>query len=108
MKTTGWIIAAIVLLWVVFGDVKGTVAGWFWSDSAAPWESVHAFYYPDKNDLTVDERRLDVGTVRDCRVWVNAAALNNGDRYMERGDYECGVGCRSEYGDMFVCRLTIE
>lgn len=104
----GWILGAVALLWLVFGNPGGTIAGWFWPETNAPWERVNAFYYPDRNDLTHDERKLDVGSVEACRDWVDGQARAAGDPDMMNSDYECGVGCKEEGGGMYVCRLTVE
>ncbi len=47
-----WIVIAAIGLWFFFGTPAKTLANWFWTDSAAPWETVDAFYYPDRSDLT--------------------------------------------------------
>src|SRR5262245_58560318 len=108
MNRVGWIIAGVIILWLVFGNsAQSTVAGWFWPDSSAPWESVHVFYYPNKYDLTKDERQLNVGGLQKCRDWANAAARYHNDPSMLVGDYECGIGCKPVDGDMYECRLTI-
>ncbi len=64
---------------------------------------VDAFYYPNKNDLSVHEAFLDVGSVEACREIARGAAANNGDPNLERGDYECGVGpTAQDFGDLKV------
>jgi hypothetical protein len=89
-------------------DPKTQVAGWFWPSSAAPWEQVDAFYYPDRNNLLSDERHLNVGSVEACRAWVSSRAAARGDPSIALGDYECGVGYLRNSGDMRVYRLTEE
>jgi hypothetical protein len=108
MKKIVWIVGLFLVLWIVFGNPVETIAGWFWPESAAPWENVHAFYYPDRNDLTSDERQLNIGSVEACRDWVDEQASKIGDKSMTRGDYECGVGCKLQSVDMYMCRLTVE
>lgn len=108
MKKAVYIVLGILLLLFVFGDLKTKLANVFWSNAVAPWEDVNAFYYPDKNDLTVDVRSLGVGSLEACRDWVDEQASAQNDGAMIRGDYECGVGCKPLNGDMFVCRLTLE
>ena len=39
------------------------IAGWVWRNSPAPWETVDALYYPTRNNLSHDERRLNVGSI---------------------------------------------
>ncbi|MEO8531328.1 MAG: hypothetical protein ABI459_08890 [Deltaproteobacteria bacterium] len=70
---------------------------------------VDAFYYPDRNDLSVYETFVDVGSVESCRDVVFAAAAGKGDPNLERGDYECGVGpTGDEFGGMKVYEETVE
>lgn len=97
----------IVGLWFAFGDPGGDVAGWFWPESAAPWEQVDAFYYPDRNDLSVHREFRDVGSVEACRAWVYSMAAANGDPDLVKGDYECGIN-PLERGEMLVHRLTVD
>lgn len=81
-----------LLLWFAFGEPGRTIAGWFWEYDAAPWERVDAFYYPDRNNLEKFKQHSNVGGVEKCRAWVIDKAAENEDPYMQRGDYECGVG----------------
>lgn len=67
------------------------------------WEG---FVYPNKNDLT---KHIGIGTydsLEDCR----ASAINTLSTLSsnERGDYECGLNCRSEGAlpGMKVCKDT--
>lgn len=94
------------MLWVL-SAVPSFITSTFWSESNAPWEKVDAFYYPDANDLTHWESQMDVGSVESCRDWVEDSAAAKGDPGIQRGDYECGVGCRQKDG-FNVCRLTVE
>jgi hypothetical protein len=108
MKTAiKWVAGIVFLLWVLFGHPLDFVAGIFWSKSNAPWEKVDAFYYPDANNLSEWEGQMDVGSVQACRDWVEDSAAAKGDPNLNRGDYECGVGCRSKNG-FNICRLTVE
>jgi len=108
MKTViKWIAGAVLVLWVLFGHPMSFIAGVFWSESNAPWEKVDAFYYPDANNLSEWESKMNVGSVQECRDWVEDYAATKGDSNLNRGDYECGVGCRSRDG-FNVCRLTVE
>jgi len=106
-KTAQWIAGIVVVLVVLFGHPLDFIAGIFWSESNAPWEKVDAFYYPDANNLSDWESRMDVGSVQACRDWVEDSAAAKGDSDMQRGDYECGVGCKQQDG-FNVCRLTVE
>lgn len=69
-------------------------------------DQVDAFYYPDANNLLVHQEFLDVGSVERCREVVYAAAAINEDPNLERGDYECGIGPQSKFGDLTVYKET--
>ncbi|AUQ50048.1 hypothetical protein PhaeoP83_01776 [Phaeobacter inhibens] len=69
---------------------------------------IDAFYYPNKHDLTVHQEYLDVGSLENCRATVFAAAAQNGDPQLLRGDYECGVNPMNSYGDLRVYEETIK
>ena len=103
------VIGAAVALFSLSGcdNPASTVANWFWSTSAAPWEEVDAFYYPNKYDLTVHQRGIDGGSLENCRAWVGAKAVLYNDPNLERGDYECGVGRLRTIGDLVVYRITV-
>jgi hypothetical protein len=100
------LLVALILL-LVFGHPGKTIASWLWPNSVAPWENVHAFYYPDRDSLAVDKRRVNIGSLAACRAWVEEQFEVAGDPRMQRGDYECGIGCDEMDGDMFLCRLTV-
>lgn len=101
------LIILAVGLWFVFGDPGKTTANWFWEKSAAPWESVDAFYYPDRTDLTIHQSRVNLDDVDACRIWVRSAAAAQGDVLLMRGDYECGVGKIENVYDLSVYRITV-
>jgi len=102
----GWIIGAVAFAWFALGTPASDIAGWTWGDRPAPWERVDAFYYPNRNNLSQDQRRLDVGTVEACRSWVLTIAAQNNDPNISRGDYECGVGFLKNLGGFRVYRVT--
>lgn len=102
-----WGAAGLVLIWLVFGSPLSTAANLFWKEGPAPWETIDAYYYPDRYDLSVDISRLDVSSIRACRDWVYATAATKGDPNLERGDYECAIGCRPKDG-LNICRLTVD
>jgi hypothetical protein len=88
------------------------VEDWLWPNGPAPWEKVSAYYYPNKEDLTVARRQYGFSSVDECRNWVFGQAAAAGDPGLGRGDYECGVGlirrehiAGTDYLD--VTRLTI-
>lgn len=101
-----WIVGMILIFWIL-SAIPLFLTSVFWSESNAPWESVDAFYYPDANNLAEWESEMNVGSVQACRDWVEDSAAAKGDSNLERGDYECGVNCRSRDG-FNVCRLTVE
>ncbi|WEZ82183.1 hypothetical protein P6U16_13455 [Rhizobium sp. 32-5/1] len=86
-----------------------TIANLFWENDAAPWETVDAFYYPNRNDLTISQNSMDVAGVAGCREIVRYMAVVNNDPQLLRGDYECGVGRLENpgYAGINVYRLTI-
>lgn len=61
------IILIAIGLWFWFGDPLKTVANWFWESNAAPWETVDAFYYPNRNDLTQFQKMPGLNSVDECR-----------------------------------------
>ena len=95
-----------LLAWAVFGSVPHTFVKWFWSQVAAPWERVDAYYYPNRNDRTVHRVSYDVGSIDDCRAWVRTEAARDGDPGMVRSAYECGVGEIERVGGLTVYRIT--
>lgn len=111
------VVLAGVLIWLVVGepidDVADFLADLLYSDRSAPWETVDAFYYPDKSDLAVDVRQYHLPTVDDCRKWARRQAAERGDFGMLAGDYECGVGFDRFLGDpavgegVAIYRLTL-
>lgn len=102
-----YIIILTAGLWWMFGDPKGAVADWFWPDEAAPWETVDAYYYPDRTDLTRHIATPGFSSVSKCQTWVHAEAAHRGDAGLTRGDYECGIGqAPSQYG-LNVYRATV-
>ncbi|GEO13526.1 hypothetical protein MAE02_12220 [Microvirga aerophila] len=102
-----WILIVGLLLWAIFGSPKSDIASWIWGDEAAPWETVDAFYYPDRNDLTKDRRSSGLSSVDACRTWINGVSRSFNDVGVKRGDYECGVGHIRDFGSMKVYRVTV-
>lgn len=97
----------ILLAGLCLVGFRGTIAGWFWPKSPAPWETVDAFYYPSKTNLPIDRREYDMPSMESCRRWVFQQAALNGDPKLERGDYECGVGLVRNVGDLRIYRLSL-
>jgi hypothetical protein len=52
---------------------------------------VDGTFYPKKSSLIVAQRKFDVGSVENCRVWARSMAARLGDPNMTRSDYECGI-----------------
>jgi len=100
------ILALITIVWAIFGSPRTTIAGWIWPETAALWEKVDAYYYPDRNNLSVHRASYNVGGMDQCRQWVFSEAARLGDTGLKRGDYECGVGEIERIGDLTVYRIT--
>lgn len=101
------LIIAGVALWFLFGDPPKTVANMFWADDAAPWETVDAYYYPGRGDLSIHQSQRGLSSVQRCRDWAYRAAAINGDAALSRGDYECGVEVVDSFGTLPVYRITV-
>ena len=102
-----WIVVVAAGLWFALGTPAKTAANWFWPDSAAPWESVDAFYYPDRSDLTESQAVRGLKDVDACRGAVNSMAYLANDPAISRGDYECGIGPTGQkLGSISVYRVT--
>jgi hypothetical protein len=86
-----WIILICVGLWYLLGDPSRDVANWFWEENAAPWEQVDAIYYSNRHILAEYEFKEDIGSLDNCRRWVDVVAINHKDPGIRRGDYECGI-----------------
>ena len=82
------IILLAIGVWFMFGDPPKTVVNWFWESDAAPWETVDAFYYPNRNDLTQFQKMPGLNSLDDCRNSVRSITAKNGDSGIIRGDYE--------------------
>jgi hypothetical protein len=102
------LVPALIATWLAWGSLKQDAAKQLWPDSAAPWETVDAIYYPSRNDLMVYRRMTDLASVDACRLWVRDIAASMGDPGISRGDYECGVGkLYAISNDLIVYRLTV-
>jgi hypothetical protein len=103
-----FIVFAAIGLWFLFGQPAQTVANWFWASDAAPWETVDAFYYPNRDNLIVFKRAAGFDSVQACRDWVYSAASANSDAGLKRGDYECGIQKLHTYSTgISVYRATV-
>ena len=106
----GGVVLLVVALvgWFVFGDPPKTVANFWWPAVAAPWETVDAFYYPDRSNLYLVQQQAGLASVNACRDWANGAAYAHGDPGMARSDWECGLGKPRAWGDLKVYRATVK
>ena len=75
----------LIAAWFVFGDPPKNLANWFWKSDAAPWETVDAYYYPNKNDLEIVIFGHGKKTVEQCRDWVYSKAATYQDWGIKRG-----------------------
>lgn len=94
-------------IWFLVGDPQKNVANWLYGSEPAPWETVDAFYYPNRYDLSFVQTMMNLDTVEACRDWVYAAAEQNNDSSIERGDYECGVGLLDTFNGLSVYRINL-
>lgn len=94
-------------LWIWLGDPLKDLAEWFYKENAAPWETVDAFYYPDRSNLTIWRTGKKMPNVQTCRDWVYAMAATYSDPALRRGDYECALGEARNLGGISVYRATV-
>lgn len=67
------------------------------------------FYYPDKSDLTNDVRSgFRMGSLEECRSWVEDQKTKYNPNEVNIDDYECGSNCKykSDF-DGYLCDETI-
>lgn len=102
-----WIIVLGLIAWALVGKPSRDIADWLWGNSPAPWETVDAFYYPNKSNLYRDSRAIGLKSVEECRQWVNQQARANGDPQLIAGSYECGVGFLETWQGLRVYRATL-
>ena len=96
-----------LMVWGALGNPNRQLPAGFGRISPAPWERVDAFYYPDKNNLSISLENHDVGGLAQCRTWVNSVARKQKDPQLERGDYHCRVGHLDAQGSLNSYRLTV-
>jgi len=101
-----WIVLIAIGAWFLFGNPAKTFANWLWSDSAAPWETVDAFYYPNRSDLGDFLSQRGLGSLQECRDWVYSVAASRRDPNLTRGDYECGIGRVDDLNGIAIYRLS--
>lgn len=106
-------VAPLVLIagvgaWFYFGDPPRTVAGWFWPDSVAPWESVDGFFYPNRNNLAEHIEQFGLADVSACQTWARNQAIELRDPDMLGSDYECGIGNAEDWNGFKVSRATVK
>ena len=103
----GYIFIFALAAWVFFGSPLKAIANLVWDDSAAPWESVDAYYYPDRSNLANHQVIEGLGSVQECRDRVNDMAANNRDPRLVRGDYECAIQKLDGFQGISVYRTTV-
>jgi len=103
------LLVLVAVAWWYFGDLSNRAANWFYENDAAPWETVDAFYYPSRHDLTKHESVAGLSNVLECRRAVYDMAVRYNDQSIRRGDYECAVGRTGKsFGGIPVYRLTVQ
>ena len=98
-------VRAILLLFLAGCDTAADMVG---GDDAAPWETVDAYFYPDRSNLEKFERQDGLESVDACKMWVNAAAARANDSSIRRGDYQCGVGESDSLAGMKIYRVVVK
>lgn len=96
-----------ITCWFLLGEPRQTVANWLWTNDAAPWETVDAYYYPNRANLVDVRYNKGLGSVQECRNWVRTLAASQGDTGIVRGDYECGVQVIDFVAGIPVYRITL-
>ena len=102
----GGFLALILVLWFIFGEPAKDTANWFWENEPAPWETVDAYFYPNRNNLDIVESNTGLSSIDECRDWVNRQASIRNDPNMTRSDYECGIEHIDDWGGLKVYRTT--
>lgn len=64
-------------------------------------ESWLGFFYPNKNDLTIDREIGSFSSLEDCRRAARALIEVNSN-----ADYECGLNCDTAKGKPYICEKT--
>jgi hypothetical protein len=85
------LILVAIILWFLVGDPPKTIANVFWPRDAAPWETVDAFYYPHRNDLSNYQMISGLKSVDDCRAMIQSIARTYNDGSRTTGAYECAI-----------------
>ena len=72
-------------------------------------ESWIGFYYPNQYDLTRNTQSSELGSLEECRLWVEGQV----DTYNPSGsgyDYECGKNCKApdHPGGLYLCDETVD
>ncbi len=96
-----------VVTWFAFGTPKTDVGNVLWPNSAAPWENVIGFYYPNKSDLMNNVKVQNLNTLDACRAWAGDTIARSVDPTGAWSDYTCGVGCTSPT-NAATCRLRLK
>lgn len=64
-------------------------------------EKWDGFYYPNKENLAVDQHIGTYSTLGDCREAARAIIQSN-----LNADYECGLNCDTSKGKPYICEKT--
>src|SRR3990167_1073093 len=91
-----------LIAWFVFGSPVQTLANSFWPEDAAPWETVDAFFYPNREDLALNDAVYGLSDLASCQRWARDQAMKYQDPLFQRTDYECGVGKVDDLGGVGV------
>jgi len=86
-----------IRFWLICG-------GLFLSGCGETWEG---FVYPNKHDLTEHVGIGSYKSLEECRASALAALQNVSS--VERGDYECGLNCKTDndLGGIKICKETL-
>ena len=92
-----WLIAALLVLWAVFGHPKKDLENAIWPESAAPWEEVDCYAY---DGATVATSYHTAKSEDACRIWLSS--LNN-----RRLRLIIGIGPHGEFAGDTLYRVKI-
>ena len=103
-----FIVVIAIIAWDLIGSPLKDIANILWKTEAAPWETVDAYYYPDRYRLGRYIFVEGLQTVDDCRAWVSSQARLYNDPSIVRGDYECGIQKLETWNGLSVYRMTVK
>jgi hypothetical protein len=88
-------------------DMERSVADRFWPEEPAPWETVAAYYYPDRTNLEKHIALAGLDGLDACRATARTIAAQHNDHALLRGDYICLVGKPREWNGIQVYRIKV-